>query len=347
MLFSLVLFACSQGSSGETLAPTGETALIPSPSPSPTPRPTSTLAPPPSPPLAVLLAPPEGDPDQAGELQSALADLAAQSGLRFQTRPSLAPAELGQVKVLIALPPYPGLEELAAAAPDTQFLAIGFIGLGAGSNLSVVGAREERPDQLAFLAGYAAAAITEDWRVAVISEADTVAGKVARLGFTNGVTFFCGLCLPVFPPFPAGGYPLSIDLAASASPEDWQAAVTYLSSWQIGTVYVQPGLAEAGFLSVLAQAGINFILDGPAPDGLEANWAASLGYKNPLEDALALWPDLVAGQGGQQIDLPLGFSQVNPDLLSPGRQRLAEGMLADLLAGFISTGVDPLTGETP
>ena len=124
MLFSLVLFACSQGSSGETLAPTGETALIPSPSPSPTPRPTSTLAPPPSPPLAVLLAPPEGDPDQAGELQSALADLAAQSGLRFQTRPSLAPAELGQVKVLIALPPYPGLEELAAAAPDTQFLAI-------------------------------------------------------------------------------------------------------------------------------------------------------------------------------------------------------------------------------
>jgi len=343
VLLSLVLIACSQGSSEETLTPTRETALVPSPSPSPRPKPTST----PLPPMAVLLASPEADPALAGELQAALADLAAQSGLRFQSRPSIAPAELGQIKVVIALPPYPGLEGLAVAAPDTQFLAIGFTGLEERSNLSVVGAREDRPDQLAFLAGYTAAAITDDWRVAVISEAETVAGRVAGLGFTNGATFYCGLCLPVFPPFPAGGYPLSVELTAGAGSEDWQAAVTYLSSWQIGAVYVQPALAEESFLAVLAQTGINFILDRPAPAGLEGNLAASLGYKHPLEDALSLWPDLVAGQGGQWIDLPLGFSQVNPDLLSPGRQRLAEGMLADLLAGFIGTGVDPLTGETP
>jgi hypothetical protein len=43
---------------------------------------------------------------------------------------------------------------------------------------------------------------------------------------------------------------------------------------------------------------------------------------------------------------PLGFTGTNPDLLSPGRQQLVETMLADLLAGFIDTGVDPQTGES-
>ncbi len=343
VLFGLVLFACGQSSpdAGPTL--TVAATSISQPSDTPTPRPSST----PLPPMAVLLAPPEADPLAVGELQSALADLAAQAGLRFQTRPSLAPVELDQVQVLVALPPNPGLGELVAAAPGTQFLAVGFPELEPATNLSVVAAQAERLDQVAFLAGYTAATISEDWRVAVVSEAETVAGKVARKAFTNGVTFYCGLCRPPFPPFPTAGYPLSVELIAGASPVDWQAALTYLSSWQVSTVFVQPVLAEGSFLSALADAGINFILAGPAPAGLEANWVASLGYTDALADVLALWPGLVGGQGGQRVDLPLGFSQVNPDLLSPGRQRLAESMLADLLAGFIGTGVDPLTGESP
>lgn len=343
LLFSLVLFACGQSLPGDTPVPSAAVTLESLPSPTPTLPPTATQLPS----LLVLLAPPEADPLIAGELQPALSDLAAQMGLRFQARPSVAAVELEQIKVLVALPPNPGLAELVAAAPQTQFLAIGFSGLEAMNNLSVVGALEERPDRLAFLAGYTAAVATADWRVAVISEAETVPGQVARQAFTNGVTYYCGLCRPPYPPFPAGGYPLSVELAPTASPADWQAALTYLSSWQVGAVYVQPSLADQRFLDAVAQAGFNFILSGPAPAGLQGSWVASLGYKDPLQDALGLLPDLIAGRGGQRVDLPLGFSQVNPELLSPGRQHLAEGVLADLLAGYIGTGVDPLTGENP
>jgi len=343
LLLSLLLFACGQPSNAGTPTPSVPTVTVSLPSATPTLEPSPSALPP----LAVLLAPPEADPLAAGELQSALADLAARSGLRFQTRPSLASVELEQVKVVVALPPNPDLRELVTASPEIQFLAIGFSGLESGGNLSVVSAQAERTDQVAFLAGYTAALISTDWRVAVFSEADTVAGQVARSAFTNGVTFYCGLCRPPYPPFPAGGYPLSIELADGAGPQDWQAALTYLGSWEVSTVFVPPTLAEDRFLDVLAQAGINFILAGLAPDGLEANWVASLGYQDFLEPALALWPDLVAGKGGQRVDLPLGFSQVNPDLLSPGRQRLAESILADMQAGFIGTGVDPLTGESP
>ena len=58
-----------------------------------------------------------------------------------------------------------------------------------------------------------------------------------------------------------------------------------------------------------------------------------------------LLPGLLNGEGSVVVELPLGFTAVNPDLFSPGRQRLTEIMLADLLAGFIDTGVDPATGE--
>jgi hypothetical protein len=42
----------------------------------------------------------------------------------------------------------------------------------------------------------------------------------------------------------------------------------------------------------------------------------------------------------------LTLLDVNPALFSPGKQRLAQETLDDLLAGFIDTGVDPVTGES-
>ena len=41
----------------------------------------------------------------------------------------------------------------------------------------------------------------------------------------------------------------------------------------------------------------------------------------------------------------LQITDRNEGLFSPGRQLYVERMLADLLAGYISTGINPLTGE--
>jgi hypothetical protein len=53
------------------------------------------------------------------------------------------------------------------------------------------------------------------------------------------------------------------------------------------------------------------------------------------------WPDLLSGNGGQNVLSPLGLADVDPVFLSPGRQRLVEGVLDDLQAGRIATGVSP------
>jgi hypothetical protein len=276
-----------------------------------------------------------------------LSGLAESAGLRFLLRPSLAATELSHVRMVVAIPPDPGLAALAAAAPGTQFLAVGLPGLQPAANLSTILPAADRPDQLGFLAGYVAAAITGDWRTGVISEADTPTGKAISLGFQNGVTYLCGLCSPAYPPFPNGGYPVQVDLATSAGPEDWQASLTYLKSWQVGTAFVDPSLANEDLLANLGEAGINLILAGtPPPAPQPSYWVASLGAPDLLQAVPDAWGKLLAGGKGEQVTLPLGFTGVNPVLLSPGRQHLAERMLADLLAGLIDTGVDPATGES-
>ena len=53
------------------------------------------------------------------------------------------------------------------------------------------------------------------------------------------------------------------------------------------------------------------------------------------------WPGLLSGQGGIIVQSPLGLSDIDPAILSPGKQRLVEQTLNDLQAGLISTGVTP------
>lgn len=343
-LSALLLGACNGAFPGIRPSATPEKTETPFPTLTAPPPPTTT----PLPPLAILLAPSGSSQELVNELQPLLTDLAAQAGLRFQVRPSLSQDELKSgVKIVVALPPDPGLKDLSLAAPETQFMAVNIPGLEPSQNLSLVGAQGDQVDQMGFLAGYIAAEITQDWRVGVITEGNTEVGNKARLGFTNGVFYFCGLCRPVYPPFPQQGYPLFYELTEGAGPADYQAALTFFNAWQVGTVYVYPGVATDQLYAALAQAGINIIGASPAPPNLKDHWVASIGAEGPAETVRSLWPDLLDGKGGANQDLKLVIQDVNPELLSPGRQHLAENMLSDLLAGYIDTGTNSQDGETP
>jgi hypothetical protein len=276
-------------------------------------------------------------------LQNVLGELAAQDSLTFETRTELAALEFSSgVRLVVAMPPDSGIVNLAAANPQVQFLAVGIPGIQAVSNLSVIGSEGERPDQQAFLAGYLAAVITKDWRAGVISRGDIVEGKAARLGFTNGVIFYCGLCRPAYPPFVQ--YPQYVELTAGASQVEQQAAADILIQNAVKTVYVFPGTGDETLLEYLAQAGVDLIGSGTAPETLRSHWVASI----RVDEASAIrqiWPRLMGGEKSIQLNVPLVLADQNPALFSTGRQHLVEKMLADLLAGFIDTGVNLQTGE--
>ena len=333
-----LLAACGETPTPATVTP--EATVAPTLTPEALPTLTATYTPAPS--LAVLLAGPGADTAQAGTLQTALNEIITSAGLHWQVRQQLTPAELGSVRLVVALPPDPGLAALASAAPDTQFLAVGIPGLQPAANLSVVGGQGPRPDQQGFMAGYIAAMLTPDWRVGAITISDSPEGRAARSGFLNGAVFFCGLCNQSYPPF--YDYPRYVELPTSASPAEWQAAANHMIDYFVETVYVAPGAGDPAMLNTLAAAGINLIGSGIPAEAIQANWVLSFS-SDPLAQVQSVLPEILAGNGEQNLPLPLELSQVNPELLSPGKQALVDQVLADLLAGYIDTGVDLVTGE--
>lgn len=340
-LLSLTLASCSNMIA--TFTPTALPATqTPLPSHTSTPLPTATSTP--APPLAVLLAAPEADQSLASALQTALYEQITSAGMRWQVRRRLEDQDLrAELRLVIALPPDPGLARLVSAAPQTQFLAVGIDGLEPAPNLTVLGAQGERADQQGFIAGVMAAMITTDWRVGVISVSDTAEGRSARAGFLNGVTFFCGLCRQVYPPY--YDYPLFVELPRGATTIEWQAAANYMIDHMVETVYVYPQAGDPAMLDLLATSNVNIISSGTPAESLHPHWVASLGT-DPIAAIQSVLSEVIAGKGGRDFPLPLSLYQVNPDLLSPGKQERIAEILADLLAGYIDTGVDLATGES-
>jgi hypothetical protein len=300
--------------------------------PSATPAQTPTETPPT--PLAVLLAPGGSDSALAKSLYASLKEPIAQAGWRWEMQTELVPQDPG-LKLVIALPPDPGIAELASQAPQVQFVTLGMGDHPPMANLSLIQG-ETRYDQQGFLAGAIAAMITPDWRVGVVSTGDTAQGKAARNGFLNGAVYFCGLCLayhgPIF------DYPLYVDIPSNAGQADWQAAVDALVSQAVKTVYVFPGIDQPDLMNALAQAGINIISSGTPPEAITTD---------PAESIQEHLPELLSGEGGIDMTAPLVIQEVNSALFSPGRQGQADKIRIDLLGGKIDTGIDPQTGETP
>jgi hypothetical protein len=295
--------------------------------------------------MAVLLATSGADQAYVNSLQTALNDIVTGSGLRWQVRQQLSLDDLiPALRLVVAIPPDPGLAQMAASAPETQFLALGIPGLQASPNLTSIGAQASRPDQQGFIAGVIAAMLSADWRVGVISLSDTVEGKAARTGFLNGVVYFCGLCRPAHPPFYA--YPLIYELPSTATTVEWQEAANYMVDHEVQTVYVYPKAGDEAMLSILANAKVNIISSGEPPQSAQSSWVVSL-----TTDPLALIQSQVEGllngsiTGGQSLVVPIQFTYINPALFTPGKQRMAEQILSDLQAGFIDTRVDLTTGE--
>jgi hypothetical protein len=296
-----------------------------------------------SPPIIVLLKPAESTLSQANQIEATLAALADAAGYRFQVRQSLSAADLGaEFHLVVALPPDPGLSDLAAVAPQTQFVGVGISGLQPHDNLTLIDPQGTGPDEIGFVAGYIAAVITPEWRVGVISTSDTASGVAARNGFLNGVVYFCGLCRQTYPPF--YDYPLYVELPTTSGQAEWQAAADVLRDKFVKTVYVSPEASSEALLNYLVQSDINIIGDNPPMDAIQGHWVTSIqsDYVNALND---LWTEVLNGNGGLDVPVSIELNAVNPDLFSPGRQRLVEDLLQDLQGGYVDTGVDPLTGE--
>jgi len=326
-----ILVACGQGEPDATPTP------IPTDTPVPLPAATAT----PAMPLAILVMPPDLDPTMYDLYQTTVYDLAQQAGFRFQVRNTLSEADLEPaLRVVIALPPDPdpGIAALAAAAPQTQFLGINIPDLTAGGNVSVL-ANNVQTDIIAFMAGYIGALIIDDYRIGMIYPDGNAEALSALDAYTNGKTYACGTCQKYYIYQDEYGnaldFPQSIQIPADEDPANYGGYAVYLiQRRKVNYIYVYPDVATPELLAYIGSSGA--VQMGSAPQGgIPLYWAASLS-PDTIGAIQAAWPNLVAGQGGQAVQSPLTLTDVDPNLLSPGKQTQAEQVLADLLAGRIS-----------
>jgi hypothetical protein len=312
--------------------------VAPTPLPTNTLVPSPTLSPTPAAPLAILLMPADLDKATSDSYQTAVYNLTQGSGMRFQVRNALAPAEIDpSLKVVVALAPDPGIAALAAAAPQVQFLAIDIPGVTAGGNISVL-ATSSQVDISAFVAGYTAAMLSEDHHIGMLLPRDNADAQRAAVAFANGMAYYCGLCLP-FRILPYG-FPQFQDIPTDEDKARYPAyADVLIIQHKVDTIYIYPDVAVKELTDYLSSTGTN-IIGTSLPNPKPGTWVMTI-RPDELKAIDKAWPELLAGQGGQNVQSPLGLADIDPETLSPGKQRLVQQVLDDLLAGRIATGAAP------
>lgn len=333
VVFVMILSACG-GSANQP-------EVTAAPPPTNTPIPAATLTASPVVPLAILIVPTTLDPETSNLYQKTVYDLTQTSGMRFQVRNSLTPAELEPgLQIVIALPPDPGIAALAAAAPNVQFLTINIDGVTAGGNVSVL-ASTAQSDIAGFLAGYTAALITEDYRIGMLMPKDNPDATQAAVAFQNGMTFYCGTCKPVY--FPAfciaenlqACYPQYMQIPKDEDKAKYGPYADYLIvQRKVQTLFLYPDIATADLETYIGTTGA-LMIGTQTPASLPAGWVMTI-QPDVVKAIQNAWPQLVAGKGGQTVQSPLGLSDIDSSLLSPGKQRLVQQTLDDLQAGLVS-----------
>ncbi|MBT3337245.1 MAG: hypothetical protein HN855_09040 [Anaerolineae bacterium] len=329
LLIAILLTGCGSAAVEPTAIPTLESTATPLPEP--------TLTPTPEIPLALLVVPVDMDQETSDLYQTLVYDLAQSAGMRFQVRNTLTAEDLEpSLRVVIALPPDPGIMMLAPAAPQAQFLTVNIPDMVAGGNVSVL-ANTDRPDIAAFLSGYIGAMITEDYHTGLMVPKDDPVGQVMLAAFRKGQEYYCGLCQPWAGPF--NDYPLFVEIPADAPLGEYNAYADYLINNTVETMYVSPQLATPELLTYLSSNGILVVSD-LSPQKKTGNWVATI-QPDVIHAIEFTWPQLLAGAGGQNIISPLILVDVSSEHLPPGKEQEARDILAQLQAGYILTGVNP------
>ncbi|MEP0804799.1 MAG: hypothetical protein HRF47_04885 [Chloroflexota bacterium] len=326
LLIFLILIVLLSACSAET------TTAEPSPVPSATAA-VPTLTPTPTIPLAILVLPADLEPETSNLYQKTVYDLTQASGMRFQVRNALTVADLEPgLKIVIALFNDPGLAALAPAAPDVQFLAIGIPGIAAGGNVSVLGDTTQ-VEVVGFLSGYTAAMLADDYRTGMLMPKDNNDAIRMFNSFANGMKYYCGLCRPYF--FLPWSFPQYLEIPADEDPNNYDAyADILILQRKVGTLLVHPAIQTQDLVDYIGTTGV-YMIGTVTPERRPAGWVMTI-RPDTVKAIQSAWPQLLAGQGGMTVQAPLGLSDVDPSLLSPGKLRLVQKTLDDLQAGLIA-----------
>jgi hypothetical protein len=201
------------------------------------------------------------------------------------------------------------------------------------ANLTVIRLQAEYQ---AFVAGYVATLISNDWRSGGLIPAETPSLQDA---FSNGGRYFCGVCAPGWPS--GATFPLASGAQAPADGGAWAVqAADFFDNGKVESFYLSAEASRPEVFAYLAgrvqlNTTVRVVGALPPADELRAQWAATVGL-DPFEALSQALPEALAGKSAGSIGVPVSLSDVSPDLLSPGRLEMVETLLYEIAAGRIN-----------
>ena len=311
-LGAAILVACGRATPSATSAP---------PQPTAAPSNTPTLIPPsatPAPPAVALIAAPNARPGVKNAVEQWLQALAEKQGYTFlQTNAKTLPPNTVLAVAVGGVPPKAGKARRIAVNPPPNANPDG------AQTLSTA-----KADLIhrAFLAGYLASVITEDWRIGILADASE---EKAVKAFKDGGIYYCGLCRPVHPPFFV--YPQFAIVPAGAQNEEWaESARELVGAGKVRTLALSPlALKQMHSFPTLNANLIALPPTGESASGkniaisVEANIAAAL-------ERLWEHPQEPSANAAMQIKV------LKPNSISPGRLKWVQETQKALEEGLIA-----------
>jgi hypothetical protein len=115
--------------------------------------------------------------------------------------------------------------------------------------------------------------------------------------------------------------------------------ISLILQYKVGTIFLHPDIATADLETYIGTTG-TYMIGTETPEQLPAGWVMTI-QPDIIQAIQIAWPDLVSGQGGVTIQSPLGLTDIDSTILTPGKQRDVERVLNELQAGLISIGANP------
>ena len=307
-------------------APSGNPGSLesrPTEFPSPTPGPTAT----PTPNLLLIAAP-------EGFAASELAAWAADRGWGvLNSDPESSSAIVGETRVdlqaIVSFGEHFGGRAAQIATDVAPVVLVEAGQIEPGPRLSTVGEPGGRHDQAGFLAGVMVGLAGQTGWVGLVEGTGGPLEPVYRAGFEAGLRYGCPKCRLV-------------SLSASEATADG------FRVQGAEVVFVPPGLLAAEVAARLAEGGLWLVWIGEVPIEKamlagRVEFAPDLLIVSALEALLAgepgtTWPYTIENGG-------ILLADVDPEAISPGRQRRLHEAYDAVAAGNLDIGIDPLTGQ--
>jgi len=284
-------------------------------------------------PTVLLVLGAGADPYDSSQTQRLLEALTADAALDLVVLNALTPELITpEVEVVIGVGTNLEINYLALSAPNVSFAVIGDPSATVADNVSVVGDPLDEIRQKAFLAGYISAVISTDNKVVAFVNAESETRELVTESYELGARFYCGICQPVYPPY--NPFPQWEALSPESINDGFRPIVNNYFNNSVEIVFVQGEAASPALLAYFEELGMKVIGD-QSPDVLRSNWVATV-MTDPSPALERLWPDLLSGAVGAQIPSELVLVDTDMGLISEGRYRMIEGLIAELQTGMVS-----------